>query len=201
MASTCPKCRGPLIRTTGELGSFLECHQCGGRLIKKSLLRELGGQRFADALWNQPIWNRGKSRMKCPLCRRSMVEIPTELGSNTSTINEEITITNLSNDDLDFHFFQYCDLDLGGTALDTSAEIVGQNTAVQVDAGSAFASECADTPSPNGYEVNYVDNILTSLNDAGPTVLSNTAGPMYNGNLSWAFEWDFTLVAVVMTKN
>ena len=36
-------------------------------------------------------------------------------GSGMSSVNESIKITNLSNDPLDFHFFQYVDFDLGGS--------------------------------------------------------------------------------------
>lgn len=117
------------------------------------------------------------------------------LGSHTSHLLETIKITNTSKDESleNFHFFQYCDFDLGGTFNDASVWITGGNTAWQVDDSGYYASEGVVTRSPSHYQVAYYDAVLTSLNDGSPTTLSDTAGPIGPGDLTWAFQWDFNL--------
>jgi hypothetical protein len=117
-----------------------------------------------------------------------------EAGNPTSDIAESIRLTNLMATPLDLHFFQLCDFDLGGTITDESVRIVGGNTAQQTDVGF-YASETVLTPSPDHFQVGYVPDILSSLNDGTPTTLSDFGGSTGPGNLSWAFEWDTTLGA------
>ena len=113
-------------------------------------------------------------------------------GNHRSDIAESITITNLTGSDMEFHFFQYCDLDLNGTAEDANAEITGGNTAVQRDE-TVWASETVITPRPSHLQVAFYDTILQSLNDANATTLNDNAGPIGPGNLAWAFQWDYVI--------
>ena len=115
-------------------------------------------------------------------------------GNHRSDIAESITITNLTGSEMDLHFFQYCNLDLDGTAEDANAEITGGNTAVQRDE-TVWASETVITPRPSHVQVAFYDAILQSLKDANATTLNDNAGPIGPGDLSWAFQWDFTIGA------
>ena len=115
-------------------------------------------------------------------------------GSTTADIGESIEITNLSGASLEFHFFEYCDFDLNATVLDARVEILGGNTAKQRD-DNCILSETVETPLADHYEVNLYDNTLVMLNDANADSLNDDAGPLTNDNLTWAFEWDFTVGA------
>ena len=107
-------------------------------------------------------------------------------------IGEQINITNNGAEALQFHFYQYCDFDLNGTTDDTKAEITNGNTASQYD-GNVFMAETVETPKPGAYEVAYFDATLQSLTDGGETTLGGQ-NLLEDGNLTWAFQWDFELV-------
>ncbi|MCY2929639.1 MAG: PEP-CTERM sorting domain-containing protein [Planctomycetota bacterium] len=115
-------------------------------------------------------------------------------GSGTSDIGESIKIVNTGATPLDFHFFQYVDLNLNGQAVNSSVEIVGGNTAVQTN-GLTTVSETVETPTASRYEVGFAPGTLTSLTDGSPTTLSNMGGPIGPGDLTWAFQWDRALAA------
>jgi hypothetical protein len=115
-----------------------------------------------------------------------------EPNSHRSDVAEAITITNHGTTALDMHFFQYCDLDLGGTSNDALVQILGGDRAEQKDDGYAV-SETVVTPYPNHRQVGFYSTILDSLNDGAPTTLTDANGPLGSGDLEWAFQWDFNL--------
>jgi hypothetical protein len=108
-------------------------------------------------------------------------------GFGQSDIGELIRITNTSQTALDFHFWQYADLNLLGTPLDTSVSITGGNTAWQYD--GATVAEAADVPTPSRYEAGFNSTVLAHLSAGN---LNNNASQT-NGNLAWAFQWDRVL--------
>lgn len=117
--------------------------------------------------------------------------------SGTSDLAEVIRFENLSDETIEFHFFQYVDFDINGTASDDNLLITGlpENTARQSDPLFKIA-ETIVTPPPTHYEVSEVDapnNVLSRLNDADPTVLSDTTGPLLSANGAWSFQWDFEI--------
>jgi len=119
-------------------------------------------------------------------------------GSRTSAIWEDIVISNLTGDDMEVHFFEYCDLDVGGDPNDDVAFIMDPNVAIQIDdaalAGQMFFAGLPTTP-PTACEVALNPNLYASLTDTGPTTLSNFAGPIGPDNVEWAFQWDLELAA------
>jgi hypothetical protein len=106
-------------------------------------------------------------------------------GYEESDIGELIRITNTSSTALDFHFWQFVDLNLLDTPLDTSVSIAGGNTASQND-GILAVSETADVPTPSRYEAGYRQIVLGDMQTG---TLSNNASQT-NGDLAWAFQWD-----------
>jgi hypothetical protein len=116
-------------------------------------------------------------------------------GVMRSDMTESITLRNLSSSPVELHFFQLCNLDLGGTPLDQRVQIVGGNTAQQWDTGY-FASETVSTPLASHRQVDLNPVILNSLMDAAPTTLTDNIGPIGPGDLCWAFQWDVTLGAL-----
>lgn len=112
-------------------------------------------------------------------------------GSGVSDVAEVIRIRNRSTTFQDFRFFQYVDLDLGGTANGDTVELVNANAVMQTE-GAATVSETVIAPRATRYETGLFPNTLNSLNNGTPTTLGNTAGP-FTGDATWAFQWDFRL--------
>jgi hypothetical protein len=116
-------------------------------------------------------------------------------GSRTSDLAEQISISNTGSSPLDFHFFQYNDFDLNGTAAGDSAVFTNANAVRQTE-GTMGVSETVVTPVPSHREIDTFAATLSKLVDAVPTTLSdlpavgNVAGP---GDMTWAFQWDFVL--------
>ncbi len=119
-------------------------------------------------------------------------------GSALSHVDEVITLTNGTSSALEFHFFQYSDFDLAGSAGgDTIA--LGKNgaglfnEALQTK-GSTIFSESVTTPGANHGEAAISPFTLNRLNDGAATILNDvaTAGP---GDATWAFQWDLTIPA------
>jgi hypothetical protein len=114
--------------------------------------------------------------------------------SSGSDMGEQIAITNNSGSPLDFHFFQYSDFDLAGTASGDTVTLDNANTVRQFK-GSSVIAETVVTPPPNHYELALFDATRVRLNDANPTTLSDGATTVGPGDVTWAFEWDPTIAA------
>lgn len=117
------------------------------------------------------------------------------VGSGNSSLSETVRIINNSASALDFHFFQYSDFDLAGTASGDSVNLssIGGNYffAQQMQAGFAL-SQTVFTPGANHGEADLVNATISRLTDGLPTTLndSTSAGP---GDVSWALQWDLTI--------
>lgn len=121
-----------------------------------------------------------------------------EFGSSSSSIGEQIKISNLTGSALNFHFFQYVDFDLGGNWLGDTVTLE-QNAqglfekAYQTKGNFYFADEVV-SPAANHGEVGLSESTLVKLNDASPTTLSDNVGPV-TGDAIWAFQWDVVIPA------
>jgi hypothetical protein len=115
-------------------------------------------------------------------------------GSGAADMSEQISIVNVTNEPLSFHFFQYTDFDVRGTAGDDSAVFTNANAVDQFE-GSARFTETVVTPVPSHREIAFFPTTRNKLNDGLPTTLSDTPigsviGP---GNLTWAYQWDVVI--------
>lgn len=115
-------------------------------------------------------------------------------GSGQSTVNEAITINNLTASPLDFHFFQYSDYNLGGVDADVVQIGSGFGDAL-VLSGALSLGEVVITPRANNGEVAPYDQTLVKLNNGTPDSLNGVLGPMGPGDNTFAFQWDFTIAA------
>jgi hypothetical protein len=116
-------------------------------------------------------------------------------GSEASDMDERISITNLTDGPMDFHFFQYADFDLQGDPNGDSAAFTNLNT-VQQYKSAARLTETVVTPVPSHRDIAFFPVTRNGLNDGVATTLSNTpigtvVGP---GNMTWAYQWDFVLL-------
>lgn len=120
---------------------------------------------------------------------------------DNSHLSVSQTVTNTSNGVLDFHLFEYNDLDLGGSFANDSV-VSSVNGATQTDAlaqvqfvqtqsgGNPIAGSDQDASAAFA-------SILTALSDANPTNLTadfgtHSFGP---GDATFASQWDLTLAA------
>jgi hypothetical protein len=119
-------------------------------------------------------------------------------GSGSSAVGEQIKITNLTGNQLDFHFFQYVDFDLGGNHLGDTVYLE-QNLqglfekAYQTKGNAYFADEIV-SPAANHGEVGLSQSILTKLDDSFATTLNDSVGPV-TGDAVWGFQWDVIIDA------
>jgi len=111
-------------------------------------------------------------------------------------IGETIKIVNLSNTILPFHFYQYSYFNLANANNDIVQ--LGQNIrglyndAIQQN-DSVALTETVTTPGANHGEVASVGATLTKLNGGTAVTLSNVAGPVGPGAVTWALEWDLNI--------
>jgi hypothetical protein len=119
-------------------------------------------------------------------------------GSLVAGMTENITINNNGIGNLDFHFFQYSDFDLLGTAGNDGAIFTNVNAVQQFDGNLALA-ETVTTIAPNHREIGGVPTIVNKLNDGVATTLSDTPPiglpTLLPGNYSWAYQWDLLIPA------
>jgi hypothetical protein len=120
----------------------------------------------------------------------SLVGGPT--GSRVSDITEGIAIDNTGDQVLDFHFFQYTDLDLTNTPDDDTATLLNANTVGQTDPFTSI-TETVITPPPSHFEIAFVFATRDKLNDGVATTLSDTALTLGPGNVTWSFQWDASI--------
>lgn len=114
-------------------------------------------------------------------------------GSSASTIGEQIKITNLSGNLLNFHFFQFVDFDLGGShendTLQLGQDISGLYTSAYQNKGNVYFADEIVSPGAQHAEAGLSPTIYDKLMDNSPTTLSGNVGPV-TGDATWAFQWD-----------
>ncbi len=108
-------------------------------------------------------------------------------GTGKANLSETLTVANSSAGNLDFHFYQYSDFDLGGnpggqSVLFSQNTVNGQYYKVTQTDGSRSVTETINSAVPpiGHYEAAYFANTLNSLNDGNPTTLGDV------GSLRWA---------------
>jgi hypothetical protein len=116
-------------------------------------------------------------------------------GSKNSLVSEQIRITNTGSSPLDFHFFQFCNFDLGGAADATDDQVTIIFPLVDTIVYQWDPDWEADTAlllEADYYMAGDPSAILALFSDGSPTTLSGpaTAGP---ADVAWALQWDFTL--------
>jgi hypothetical protein len=115
-----------------------------------------------------------------------------QTGSRSSDLGEIIKITNTSATALDYHFYQYSDFNLGGSASGENVNITGGNTATVSNPSNFMVSQTVVTPRPAAYEANSFPNLVNELDSTSGLELSDAAS-VSNTNGEWAFQWDRVL--------
>lgn len=113
--------------------------------------------------------------------------------SGAANISEQIKIRNLTAHALDFHFFQYADLDFSGTTQ-LGKNLAGLfNEAFVTGSGSSVTDNIDTEVSPGANHGVAGLDTLSRLNDLLPTTFTDCVGP--STNTCWTLEWDSTLAA------
>jgi len=116
------------------------------------------------------------------------------VGSGASDLAETIRIGNFGNVPQQVSFFQYVDFDLGGTPGGDIGQIIGGRIAQQADlAGSFSVTETVVTPAPSHYQLDLYPNLIGEFFNGQVDNLNDFAGPL-QGDVTWGFQWDFTLL-------
>jgi hypothetical protein len=121
---------------------------------------------------------------------------------------ETVTLSNTSTQPIALHFFQYSDFDLNGSPNGDYVQFTNANAVDQykiIGGNMEKLAETVHTVTPHAgvtqeYQGDFFPNTLNSLNDANPTTLNNTppvgGPPLGPGDMTWAYEWDYTLPAL-----
>lgn len=123
-------------------------------------------------------------------------------GSGTSSLVESIRIHNYTQNDLEFHFFQYSDFNLGPNRNDDIAQLgrnlLGYfNEARQWNNGASLTERVTAgiVPGADHGELGVYPSTRNLLNDGFPTTLNDTVGALGPDDVTWAFQWDLTIAA------
>jgi hypothetical protein len=125
-------------------------------------------------------------------------------GSGRATLQESVSLTNTTAAAIALTLFDYADYDLlfNQAVPDDQAVVVQPGLIRQFDPLSTLLASTSVVP--DRYEINFglggpvLFPILTRLNDAEPTVLSNTPAigvpfPGTPADVSFAYQWNLTL--------
>ena len=115
-----------------------------------------------------------------------------QTGSKSSDLGEIIKITNTSGSSLDYHFYQYSNFALGGTASGENVTMSGGNTATVQNPLNFMVSQTVVSPHPASFEAGAAPNLLNKLDGTSGLTLNDNAS-VTNVNGEWAFEWDKVL--------
>ncbi len=125
-----------------------------------------------------------------------------DLGSSRSFIDKSVTLTNLSQQNLDFHLFDYSDFDIKFNQLDQRDQSIALDfgTIVQNSATKPLSILTQVSPTSSHYEIAdfltlynkfFIDQDgATTLPDNPPL---NVPFPIPPSDNAFAFQWDFNL--------
>ena len=117
--------------------------------------------------------------------------------SGSSDMGETITVNNTGTNTLSFHLFQYSNFGLS-RAQDTvqlGKNLRGlYNEAIQNSGPGLNLTETVVTPGANHGEAAPIGATLAEMASPAFVTLTDNAGPVGPGDVTWAFEWDLSIV-------
>lgn len=73
--SVCPRCEKRLVRTRAPAGVLFVCPSCQGRAVGLPVVRKVKRDSQLKDLWRCVVQGAGSVGVKCPICRRSTLEV------------------------------------------------------------------------------------------------------------------------------
>lgn len=116
-------------------------------------------------------------------------------GSGQSEIGSSVLITNNTTDPVRFTLFQFTDCDIDGTTTGDTVRLAGNpvHAALQHEPGAGAVTQSILAPAPARWQVGHYLPLLSQLLDLLPTNLNNNAGPLDQGDVVWALQWEVTI--------
>ena len=112
--------------------------------------------------------------------------------TGTAQLTVTATITNATAAPLDFHLFQYANIEFAAHAVSLATNAMGQFSEERFDLGSGSFRTIVSSAAAHG-EVGLWPATLFRLNDNSPTTLNDSAGPLGPGDLTAALQWDLVI--------
>jgi hypothetical protein len=131
-------------------------------------------------------------------------------GTNTSTLNEGVTIQNNSGAAINFTLFQYTDFDLGGNGpYDSANDNVGDGTdglnygqndtvnqisgnyVTQTNGTMSVNEQAATVPFPTLTQIGQAVALEDALFDG--TLIGTNAGDSFTGDAAWIWQYTFNI--------
>ncbi len=115
-------------------------------------------------------------------------------GAGSADIQETINVQNVSNNSLDFHFFQYSDFNLVGAAPDT-VQFLGTDIVKQTE-GLFGIQEGIISPPSSHLEAGFAGagGTLDKILNTADYNLNDNFGSL-TGDVTWSFQWDRSIGA------
>ncbi|MAG29345.1 MAG: hypothetical protein CL908_00435 [Deltaproteobacteria bacterium] len=106
---------------------------------------------------------------------------------------QNLTIINTGLSDLMIEIFHYSDFDLGGTAGNDSAVLVGNPDGIQIDVSDPTETAPMIGYGADAYEVNRYSRLLRDLTDGNVDDMDNSGLPFTNRDFTGGFQWSATI--------
>lgn len=122
----------------------------------------------------------------------------TNAGLFFSSVDEIVTVTNLSSVPRDVHLFMYTDFDLDGTRDDdTAVQVNGFNFTQRSSQGNLTAASVTINGGalPTRFQMGQYPALVNLLNDSSPTTLTNSPTTIGPDDATQAFQWDLNNLA------
>ena len=72
----CPECNKSLNRSSSQFGLIWICPTCSGKAISVYVLKKVIPKDIINKLWERADSGNYKVRRKCPICNKSIPEVP-----------------------------------------------------------------------------------------------------------------------------
>jgi len=112
------------------------------------------------------------------------------VGSGMSDLSQTVMITNKSGTALDFHLFEFVNMDLNGSAANEIAMLTNSSTITQ-DEGTTQGQLSVNTI-PAHWQIGDATSLLNSINTVSGLNLADGQSP-YVGDAAFAFQWNMSI--------
>lgn len=119
----------------------------------------------------------------------TLVQTAVSTGATSGFVREDLTVTNLTPNQITLDLFAYTDLDVGGTSNNARGNL---NSHVVQNATPNLSAECFAVGN-TATEVRAFSGLRTSINSAAVYDLAGWTGTFGPGDYTGAFQWTLTL--------
>jgi hypothetical protein len=114
-----------------------------------------------------------------------------QANSTTSDLTDTIKILNNGSGNLDFHFFEYANFNLGNSTSGQTVSVTNGNTATV--SGNGGQAQTVVSPAPSEHEANSFPTLLNEISSSSKKYTLSDANAASAGDGEFGYEWDKTL--------